>query len=121
MEFLIDNNISPKVADSLSQNGFGSVHVKKLGMSAATEDAIFGYANENNLTIISADTDFGFILSTWQFNRPSVILLRHISPLPEIQAKYLLNVIDKFATEIEDGSLLVITPEKLRIRKLPLF
>jgi predicted nuclease of predicted toxin-antitoxin system len=31
MEFLIDNNISPKVAESLSHNGFGSVHVKNLG------------------------------------------------------------------------------------------
>lgn len=61
MEFLIDNNISPKVADSLSQNGFGSVHVKNLGMSAATDEDIFEYASENNLTVISADTDFGFI------------------------------------------------------------
>ena len=41
MEFLIDNNISPKVADSLSQNGFGSVHVKELGMRASTDDEIF--------------------------------------------------------------------------------
>mgnify|MGYP001174191931 CR=1 FL=1 len=121
MQFLIDNNISPKLADSLAQNGFNSVHVKSLGMQSSTDEEIFNFAYQNNYAIISSDSDFGFILSSWKFNRPSVLLLRHIPPRTEIQIRVILEVVLNYGNEISDGSILVISPDKLRIRKLPLF
>ncbi|MCA0388228.1 MAG: DUF5615 family PIN-like protein [Bacteroidetes bacterium] len=121
MQFLIDNNISPKLADYLTQNGYNSVHVKSLGMRSSTDEEIFNYAYQNNYAIISSDSDFGFILSSWKFNHPSLLLLRHIPPRTEIQIRAILEVVLKYGNEISDGSILVISPDKLRIRKLPLF
>ncbi len=73
MQFLIDNNISPKLADSLTKSGFKSVHVKSLGMQASSDEEIFTFAYQNKFTIISSDSDFGFILSSWKFSHPSVL------------------------------------------------
>lgn len=121
IKFLIDNNISPRIADAFSGFGFHSVHVKSLGMSASTDYEIFNYAFNNDFTIISADTDFGFILSSWGNSKPSIILLRMIPPLADTQIKYLNKVVRDFENEITQGSLLIVSPEKVRIRKLPLF
>ena len=119
MDFLIDNNISPSIAYKLLNAGHKATHVKNINMSAATDEEIFQLAADSNLTIISADTDFGFILSSWKENLPSVLLLRYLSSAPDIQIKYILNVIDNYSKEISEGSLIVIEPERIRIRKLP--
>ncbi len=120
IRFLIDNNISPKISHALAQGGYESEHVRELQMAAASDDEIFEYASKNNATIISADTDFGYILSKWRGSQPSVILLRMIPPVPETQFKYIQKVIIDYSSEITEGSLLVVSPDRIRIRKLPL-
>jgi len=105
----------------MTELGYPSVHVKDIGMSSSTDKEIFTYAFENGFIIISADTDFGFILSSWLHNKPSVILLRMIPAVPEIQIKYITKVVQEYESEIKEGDLLIITPDKIRIRKLPLF
>ena len=120
IKFLIDNNISPKVSLALRMAGYESEHVRQLGMAASTDEEICQHANDTFSTIISADTDFGYILSKWKGNLPSVILLRMIPPIPETQFKYISKVIADYAEEIGEGSLLVVSPDKIRIRKLPL-
>ena len=87
IKFLIDNNISPKVSLALRMSGYESENVRQLGMAASTDEEIFQHANDTFSTIISADTDFGYILSKWKGNLPSVILLRMIPPIPETQFK----------------------------------
>jgi predicted nuclease of predicted toxin-antitoxin system len=93
--------------------------VANIKMSASTDEEIFHYAANGKFVIISADTDFGFILSTWKINLPSVILLRFLSPSSEIQIKYILDVIKNYSAEINEGSLIVIEPNRVRIRKPP--
>lgn len=90
-------------------------------MSASTDEEIFNYAYENNFTIVSADTDFGFILSSWKKSKPSVIIFRTLSSVPETQINYLTRVIANFANEILEGSFLIVSSDKIRIRKLPIF
>lgn len=121
IKFLIDNNISPRIASSLEISGFVAVHVNSIGMSASTDEEIFNYAYENNFTIVSADTDFGFILSSWKKSKPSVIIFRTLSSVPETQINYLTRVIANFANEILEGSFLIVSSDKIRIRKLPIF
>jgi len=63
MRFLIDNALSPVVAEGLCQSGHDAVHVRTVGLAAAADATIFEYAAREQRVIVSADTDFGTLLA----------------------------------------------------------
>jgi len=121
LQFLIDNNLAPRVAQALRELGFSVAHVREYGMQQASDAEIFERALREERVIVSADTDFGFILARWNQEKPSVILFRHFSPHAEHQVNALEWIAEKFKLELETGSIIVIEPKGVRIRKLPLF
>lgn len=121
MHFLIDNNLSPKLIELLSELNHQATHVYDIGLSRATDIEIFRYANDNGMIIISADTDFGYILSEWNSPQPSVILARYLSLDPKILFAYLKRIIEDYKEELIAGSIIVVEPDKVRIRSLPFY
>lgn len=119
MKFLIDNNLSPTLSTSLSEHGFDAIHVKNLNKSSASDEEIFQIAFEENRIIITADVDFGYILSKWKYNLPSVIIFRFFSYNPVIQFSNIIKIIEEFSSELINGSLVVIEPSRIRIKQLP--
>lgn len=83
MRFLIDNALSPAVASHLSAAGHDAIHVRDLGMSAASDQLIFDQAATDDRVIVTADADFGTLLALRGGLRPSVIfpMNRPIKPL----------------------------------------
>lgn len=58
MKLLLDQNLSPLLVDRLKDVFPGSVHVRDAGLSAADDLAVWTYARDNGLVIVSKDSDF---------------------------------------------------------------
>jgi predicted nuclease of predicted toxin-antitoxin system len=120
MKFLVDNALSPKVAQALADAGHDAIHVRSRGLQAACDADLFELAAREERAIVSADTDFGTLLALRRERRPSVILFRGRGPRrPERQAALLLDNLDLIHGALDAGAIVTIYESRLRIRRLP--
>jgi len=123
MRFLIDNALSPIVSEELKRLGHDSIHVRDIGLQDAEDKKIFEEALEETRVIITADTDFGFLLSKWNKNKPSVIIFRKRSERDPFKQVELLkaNLKDELLKSLEIGSIIIFETNRIRTRTLPIF
>lgn len=127
MKFLVDNALSPEVAEALTAAGHNAVHVRTRALHEAPDEIVLQTALAKGRVLVSADTDFGALLIPARHTRPSLILFRHGSPRrPDEQSKVLLENLPAFADDLKRGAIVVFRhnksgsehcPEKTEVRR----
>lgn len=121
MRFLVDNALSPVLAQRLSNAGHDAVHVRDLKLQSADDDRVLALAEQEDRVLVSADTDFGAILAASALGKPSLVLFRGDSPRrPEKQAALLLANLPTIGKLLSEGAIVVFEASRIRTRKLPI-
>ena len=121
MRFLVDNALSPLVAEGLCAAGFDAVHVVAYGLEAAADDVILERASAESRIVISADTDFGALLALRQSATPSVILLRRNFPRRAAEQVTLIQrCMPRVSDALARGAIVIVDGSRMRVRLLPI-
>jgi predicted nuclease of predicted toxin-antitoxin system len=119
VRFLVDANLSPRVAEWLRNHGHDAVHIFELGLNEADDHRIFAEAASRRQILLTVDLDFGEILAR-SSGRGSVLILRLRGTATAAASSRLEVALAQAAVALEDGAVVVVGEKSLRVRRLPL-
>lgn len=120
MRFLVDNALSPKLAEGLRQAGHDAVHLREIGRQSAPDSEVLARAIDEARIIISSDMDFGDLIAARELARPSVILFRRVERRTNSRLALLLKNLAAISVDLERGSIVILESSRMRIRSLPI-
>lgn len=122
MRFLLDENLSYRVAGHLKAAGHEAVHVSEIGLTSTDDAVILSHARAEGMILVTADHDFVQILFASGDTSPSVILVRDVETLRSADLAVLL--LDAFASGLAEllpsGVIASLALDRARVRPLPL-
>lgn len=121
MRFLVDNALSPVIAEGLKRANHDAVHVRDYGMQSDSDGAIFERAAREERVVVSADTDFGTLLALRRELKPSVIIFRgEAVRRPAVQVDVLVRNLSSLQDDLRKGCIVAIGKDRIRVRRLPI-
>jgi len=113
--------VSYIVAQWLNSIGHNAIHISNEWLHTMPDSLIIEKAILENRIILTADMDFGQILSFTKTHAVSVIQFRIHDLSPEILINKLKIIFDSFSDQLLIGSVIITVQEhKIRITELPL-
>jgi len=120
MKLLVDMNLSPRWVGVLDEAGIEAAHWSTLGANNAPDAEIMAYASANDYVVLTHDLDFSAILAATHGEKPSVVQIRADDVSPDVIGSQIIAALRQMATELEEGALLTVDPNRTRVRVLPL-
>jgi predicted nuclease of predicted toxin-antitoxin system len=120
MKLLVDMNLSPRWIGLLVNSGIEAAHWSTLGANNAPDTEIMTYASANGYVVLTHDLDFSAILAATHGEKPSVVQIRADDVSPDVIGLQVITALRQMASELADGALLTIDPNRTRMRLLPL-
>ena len=120
MKFLADMGISPCVVEELRQKGHDAVHLAEQGLNRMVDGDILQKARAEERVLLTHDLDFGELLAASGGKLPSVIIFRLKDMRAPNVSKHLFSIIKGQSEALNQGAVLSVTEQRVRIRTLPI-
>ncbi len=120
MKLLVDMNLSPRWIELLTDADMPAVHWSTVGANNAPDAQIMAYATANDYVVLTHDLDFSAILAATHGEKPSVVQIRAENVSPDVIGTQVIAALRQMASELEEGALVTIDPNRTRLRVLPL-
>lgn len=120
MKILVDNALSPSVAESLRRAGYAATHVRDVGIPHAPDAEILEFAATDGFVVLTADSDFAMMLAVQNRASPSLLLIDGVlANHPDEHARLVVENLPQVADALEAGAIVVFEPSRIRVRRLP--
>lgn len=120
MNLLLDQGVPRSTVKRLASGGIVAQHVGDLGMSTAADAAILELAHRLQSVVVTLDADFHRLLAASRATAPSVIRIRIEGLNGDALASILAQVLIKAEPELAAGAVVSVTPNRIRVRSLPI-
>ena len=119
MRVLIDQNLPFRTVALLRDRGWDAVHVSETDPRLSDRE-ILAWAVREQRVCVTRDADFHALLASTNATAPSVIRIRIEELTFSDVAEILYRVEGRFAPALDGGAAVSVTPERMRVRRLPL-
>ena len=117
---MLDQGVPRDAAARLRNLGYECTHVGEIGMCMANDNEILVWALEKNAVVVTLDADFHTILAVSGATGPSVIRLRLQGLGAPKVVELVQNVLARFESDLNHGSLVTVKARKITCHRLPI-
>lgn len=118
MKLLLDMNLSPTWSGHLSRAGHDVLHWIDVGQPDAADAVILDWARQSGRVVVTADLDFGAMLTATGAFQPSVVQIRTETTAVSRIGSVVTEALDRAAAELEGGAIVTVEESRVRIRLL---
>jgi predicted nuclease of predicted toxin-antitoxin system len=111
--------LSRRTAELLRDHGHDAIHLRDQGLQRLSDERIVEKAIDERRVVLTHDLDFGRIVALSQGRLPSVITFRLTDMRTAEVNRRLEDVLSRFASMLEEGALISVTDNAVRVRRLP--
>ena len=119
LKLLLDENISPQVANELRHLGYDVMHLRDMGMKGCKDSELIAFARKNERCLVTLDADFADIRYFPVGSHTGIIRLRIRFAHSNIVVGILRSLLPKLDhVPVKKGALVVSDGKRYRV-KLP--
>jgi predicted nuclease of predicted toxin-antitoxin system len=120
MKFLANMGISPITVAFLREAGHDAIHLHEAGLDTLPDAQILAKARAENCILLTSDLDFGDLLAASGEPTPTVIVFRLRSMVPDNVNRHITMLLNQHVAELEQGAIVSVAEDHIRVRRLPI-
>jgi predicted nuclease of predicted toxin-antitoxin system len=120
MKFLANMGISPATVKFLRELGHEASHLHEQHLDRMPDPEILAKARVEGAILLTSDLDFGELVAASGEQLPTVIIFRLKDMQPENVNSHLQKILEDHVNDLEQGSVLSVSENRIRVRKLPI-
>lgn len=118
MRLLIDVNMPGGLAPVLRGEGHDVLELRELRLQWMPDPQIVARAIAEQRVIVTFDLDFPKLLAHSRGQFPSLVVFRLQAKFEQV-VSLLLRVLEAHAADLAEGAIVVVEPDGMRVRRLP--